>query len=460
MTQSLGIDVCRITVVGPARSVDLAVPVTLPVAALLPVLLRAQDPDAGTDDGWVLQRLGGVPFDPAGTPESLDWLEGERLYLRPAQDAWPELDFDDLADGIATVVNRRGDRWRPEYRRTLFLILSGVALVVLAVVLAVRGPLLLTAVAGLVTGTGLLIGAVAAARALTDGALAALCGVGSAAITALTGLILVNDGARPHWPGLVVAAAVAAGVSALLVLVQRVWAPSVTYPPVSVVLVVSVILILWGWIRAGLGAGDAGAAAVIAVVLFIGVLAAPRITLRLAGLRGVQLPKTGEELGYDNQPLPAAELQDQAFRAHDYLSVAVVSAALILPFVFLRLLGAPGWAGWVTTGVLATGLLLRARTYLGIWQRGALTAAGTAGVLLLIVRAAGAFPLGWRIALLTGLVILFAVLVMAALRPWPRRLLPIWEFTATVLDFVMALALLPLVLHLLGAYGWARSLFG
>ena len=79
-------------------------PVSTPVSALLPVLLRhTVDRRPAPDGSWVLQRLGEAPLDPDGTPETLDWLEGEQLYLRPAEDPLPELDFDDLADGIATA---------------------------------------------------------------------------------------------------------------------------------------------------------------------------------------------------------------------------------------------------------------------------------------------------------------------------------------------------------------------
>ena len=32
---------------------------------------------------------------------------GEEMHLRRTEDPLPELDFDDLAEGVATVVNRR-----------------------------------------------------------------------------------------------------------------------------------------------------------------------------------------------------------------------------------------------------------------------------------------------------------------------------------------------------------------
>jgi hypothetical protein len=65
-----------------------------------------------------------------------------------------------------------------------------------------------------------------------------------------------------------------------------------------------------------------------------------------------------------------------------------------------------------------------------------------------------------RLLFLLGLTLLLLLLVMAARRPWPRRLLPIWEFLAGVFDLIAALAIVPLVMELLDAFPWARGLFG
>jgi hypothetical protein len=79
---------------------------------------------------------------------------------------------------------------------------------------------------------------------------------------------------------------------------------------------------------------------------------------------------------------------------------------------------------------------------------------------MVVLRAAHAAHQDVRLLMLIGLALLLLVLVMAARRPWPRRLLPIWEFTATVFDVITSLAIVPVVLQLLGAYPWARGLFG
>ena len=51
-------------------------------------------------------------------------------------------------------------------------------------------------------------------------------------------------------------------------------------------------------------------------------------------------------------------------------------------------------------------------------------------------------------------------LVMAALRPWPQRMLPFWEYAATFLDVATGVAVLPVLAQVLGVYAWARGLFG
>ena len=172
MSAALNDQLCRITVIGPTRKVDLAVPARMPVASLMPVLVRhttdvTRVPDgAAAEESWVLQRLGQTPFELSGTPETLDWLEGEELHLRPAEDPLPELDFDDLAEGVATVVNRRADRWQPEYRRVLFIVLSLVAMGLLAAVLVDRGPVLPQVIGAGVLAAGLFVAALVSASAV------------------------------------------------------------------------------------------------------------------------------------------------------------------------------------------------------------------------------------------------------------------------------------------------------
>ena len=141
-------------------------------------------------------------------------------------------------------------------------------------------------------------------------------------------------------------------------------------------------------------------------------------------------------------------------------TAAVVSVSLLMPYLMSEIMHAHGWPGYSTVIVLASALALRSRAFYGVAQRGALAAAGTIGYVMVLDRFSHSADATTRVGLLAGLLVLLGAMVMAAVRPWPRRLLPIWEFLATMFDVVTGLALIPLVLEILGAYRWARGLFG
>ncbi|WKU05738.1 type VII secretion integral membrane protein EccD [Micromonospora sp. HUAS LYJ1] len=466
MSATLSAELCRVTVVGPARRVDLAVPATTTVATLLPLLVQqttegAQRPE--TDPAWVLQRLGQTPFELAGTPESLDWLEGEELHLRPARDPLPELDFDDLADGIATAVNRRPDRWQPEYRRVLFLALSVVLMGVVATVLTAHGPALPQVVAGVVLAAAFLATAVACGRRLTDGAFSLLFGGGAAGFAAVAAAGAVDgDPERIAVTGAAVLAAAVTvlTVAALLLLAQRTVAPHLPLPPLLVAgltgLVTTVVLL----IRDGSGMSMPRAAAIAVLAIFVVIVLAPRLAVKLSRLRGPQLPKSSEDMSYDIEPVPSEQVHRRTDDADTYLTGAMVTAALVLPALFHLTMGVPGWAGWSFVLVVASAILLRSRTFLGLWQRCPLVAAGTVGYLMVITKLADLLSPAWRWVLLSALVALLVPLVLAALRPWPRRMLPFWEYAATFFDVATGVAVLPILAQVLGGYAWARGLFG
>lgn len=468
MTTALNGDLCRITVEGPDKRVDLAVPAATPVAALLPVLLWHTAEQAGTDlsrpeESWVLQRLGGEPFDPAGTPESLDWLEGERLYLRPVENQLPDLHFDDISEGIAETVNERGDKWQPEYRRPLFVGVSAVVIVLFTAVLLNRGSTPVRLSLGAVLGLLCLVASVLFARHLRDRAMTVLFGLAAAALAGITTLDAADGAAERVVVGLnslAAGSAAAAGVALVLVVTHRLWARAVPYPVFLVVLVLAGFVNALLWLRSVAGLDAPAAAGAAAAVLLGLLLFAPNLVLRAGRLRGPQLPKTGSELQFDIEPYPAAEMEQRANEAQNYLSVLVVCVSAALPWLFHAVLNGGGWASWALVGVLSAAVLLRARVLLNVWQRVALTACGSLGVIMLLFRATAHATTGWFVVVLLTLLALLIVTVLAALRPWPRRLLPIWEFIATVLDVIAGLAVLPLALQLMGAYSWARGLFG
>lgn len=469
MSTALNEELCRITVIGPDRRVDLAVPATTPLASLLPLLVEHTTNPNRTLDGavpeecWVLQRVGQQPFAPTGTPQTLDWLDGEELHLRPAEDPLPELDFDDIADGVATVVNRRDDRWKPEYGRSLFLALSTVGMGAIAVVLVGGGAVLGQVI--LATGLAVALGLAALVTAMrsTDTSLPGLFACGAMGFAALSGASLFDgnpDGLSWPRPAILAAALGAIIVAALLLLAQRTVAGTLPFLALLVVCLTAAMAALVLAIEQLAGLRNEQAAAATVVVLFGVTILAPRVAVKSSRLRGPQLPRTGEELSYDTEPAAADAVTARTNDAEAYLTSGLVTSALVLPVLFWITMRVPDWSGWTLVTLVSVALLLAARSHLGVWQRLALVTGGTAGALLVVIRGAEVLPLGWRMLLLGGLVALLVALVLAAQRPWPRRMLPIWEYTATFLDVVTAIAVLPVLAQALDLYAWARGLFG
>ncbi|NEE16488.1 type VII secretion integral membrane protein EccD, partial [Streptomyces sp. SID7499] len=175
MTDSAVAELCRLTVRAPSVSVDLAVPADVPVADLLPTLLRyvgEEAEEAGLDHaGWVLQRLGDAPLDEETTLGRAGLADGAVLYLRPHTEALPEARLDDLVDGIADTAGRKLHDWHPGAARG-FLVGAVVATVLAALALVlspgVTGSTSSRAVCAAVIGLLLLAGAGSASRAVGD----------------------------------------------------------------------------------------------------------------------------------------------------------------------------------------------------------------------------------------------------------------------------------------------------
>ncbi|HEX7304356.1 type VII secretion integral membrane protein EccD [Lentzea sp.] len=461
-------ELCRITVVGANGRADLAVPASTSLAALLPTLVRHvvrdQDRAEGNEYGsWSLQRLGEAPFDPDGTPETLDWLDGEQFYLTRAESPFPELDFDDIADGMATAVNRQGNRWNPEVNRSLFLSLTAVAFVTIAISLFLNSGTAFAAVTAGVLALVLGVTAVVVARTIADRGLAAVTGVACCAFAGLAALIADAgvENALFSPEGSVLSGGLAMGVTAAALLVaQRLFARELPIVPLGCAAVAGFGALVAMWLRVGMVLTTLQVSTVVMASFFVLLLFAPKLATRAARLRGPQLPRNADEMKIDIEPMAADELIAQTGEADRYLSVLTIGSAVLFAFGFWYLLREADWLNHVLAGLLASAVLLRSREYLNTAQRTALAVTGAWGLVLLALSLLAGMSDQERVL---GTVVLVAgalLLVMAALRPAHRRVLPIWPHMGDVLENVVCLALVPFVLHALGVFTWARGLAG
>ena len=465
MTSAQRADVCRISVFGPGGRADLAVPQSVTVASLMPVLLRRTSdsgppPEPGGE--WVLQRLGDAPFDQSGTPESLDWRDGDELYLRPAEEPLPELDFDDIADGMARVVSRQPGRWRPEFNRWLAYGFAIGALVVLARVLLYPGAPRVSSIGAIAAAVALFEGTIVAEGRTEDGPLISLLGVSACAFAGLAGaLVPAGPAAAIHLRTVPVLAGglAMAFAGALMLACRAFWARKMPFTVPGVAVVAGVVAALAQWLRLGAGLSAQQVAGLVCVVLVVLLIVAPRAAIRLARLPRPQLPWTAEDLQQDVEPTQAAEVAERTAYADGYLTVVTLALSLALACSFTFLV-AGGVFPKVLAVLVAVATLLHARVFRGAWQRASLAAAGGAGLVLVGMSLYQHSGQQVRAVPLAIIAAVFCVLLFAMVRPPGRRLLPIWGHLANGLETLSAIAVIPVLLQLFGAYGTARGLIG
>ncbi|MFC0596799.1 type VII secretion integral membrane protein EccD [Streptomyces palmae] len=468
MTETTGITspgLCRLTVKTPQRLLDLAVPVDVPLADLLPTLLDHAGEglaEQGIEHGgWVLQRLGEGPLDEESTPETLSLRDGETLHLRPRTEALPAIHFDDLVDGVATSMRARPHGWDARTGRRL---LRATAVLLLAagwVVCALPGGSATTR-AAVAAATGLLVlfGAAAASRAVGDSAAGAALGVFVPPYLALAGALLpagdADPGGQLTGARLLAGAAAAAGGAVLTVAAVAAFVPLLLS-----LAVIALAGAVWGGLMLTLDVGLGPAASVVAVLaVAVGGLV-PSLAFRLSGLRLPVLPSNAEELQEGIDPHPHGQVVDRTALAEEWMTALYAAVGLVCAAVLTALLlDGPDTAARITAGVLCLLLLLHSRGIGNLWQRPAVFLPGLYGIVLAALTAGAELAPERRPVLLA---VLLALAGIAAITSWTvpgRRVLPHWGRAGDILHTCAAVALIPLALWVLGVYGDLRAISG
>jgi type VII secretion integral membrane protein EccD len=479
---SLGL--ARVTISAPQCRVDVALPEHVPLAELLPEVLRHAGEGLADDGeqhgGWLLRRTDGVALATAQSLFPQGVRDGEVLHLVPARDSWPELEYDDVVEAIAEGARRRGTTWTPAATRTATRAGAAVLLSLGLLAVLVAGPAWGgAAFFGLGAGLLLTLAGSTAARAYGDGRAGAVLG-GCALPYAFAGgaaLVASGDGDR-------------AGV---FTLVPWIGGPELLAGSVALLLsaalggvgvAASVRIFTAGGTVGLLGAltalgalltSAAGAAAALLSTLVCGIGALPLLAVRLGKLPTppVTLP-TGSvaEQGFAGAPArdegldAARERPDRARvfaavgRTEELLTGLLIGHALLAVGTFVVLASSGDLAARILTALAVTALLLRSRLFVTLRHRLPLISAGLSGVLALgadLLRGAGeAMLLGVGLA---GL--LAALAVVAAGATWTHRApSPYLGRTADLLDTLAVVAVIPVACSVLGLYGLAASLSG
>ncbi|GIF11233.1 type VII secretion integral membrane protein EccD [Actinoplanes teichomyceticus] len=468
------IGLARVTICAPQRRVDVALPEHVPLAELLPEVLRhaGEDlADAGErHGGWVLRRADGAALETGRGLHSQGVRDGEVLHLRAAQQDWPELEYDDVVEAFAEGARRRGGVWTPAATRATALVAAATALTGGLIALLGGDPRGDGAGwAGLGLALVLVLAATTASRAYGAGGAGVVLG-GFAVVYAFAGGVALVASAEPAGASGAGAPELLAGCSAALVAALLSRAGVVAGARVFTAGVTTGVLGAAGALTA-LVAGPAAGAAALLAVLVCGVPLLPVLAIRLGRtpMPPVSLPvgvAAEEEFFADVPAEPDGSALDAirrrpdravvlaaVRRTDDLLTGLLLGHAVLVGAAAVALAGTETLAARLLLSVSALALLLRSRLFRTRRQRLPLVAAGLATFVALgadLLGTAGADVLP---AVTAGCVLLALVIVVAGVTWSDRVPSPYLGRAADLLDVLATVSVIPVACAVAGLYG-------
>ncbi len=277
----------RVTVVTADRTIDLALPNALPLADVLPQVMRYAAPDNtnGSPTSWTLAHLGGASLSLAQTLGDAGVLDGDILELRAQDDDVRPVAVEDVRDTVEDSVDASGGVWSTLTTRSFSVILGVAVLTALGVVSWVAGQFadsarladIITPAATLITAAVLLFVAWWSSRfaRVLDAQVAA---GGAMVWAALAGWVAGDRADVDTWETVaftVVSVALVAGIARLLT-------PAATghLAAAAVMLVAGLSYAIVGWTDAPID--QYRRILPVAVLLVVGVI--PLVSLSVGGL--------------------------------------------------------------------------------------------------------------------------------------------------------------------------------
>jgi type VII secretion integral membrane protein EccD len=443
-----------------------ATEVALPTEATLTDLLPAVLPQFGADwieqgadhEGWVVQRVGQAPLDEDRTLAELNLLDGETVYLRPRADQLAPIDYDDLVDGVGEQVREHPASWQPKHTRWMFRLASAAALLLGLVLVPGTGSPGTQAVIALAAALLLLGGSALVARGVADppsamvlaGAAACYAGFGGALLTQLMAPL------APMPPRLTLGLALA-----LLVLFAGVFAVADGATLFAGTILFVGALAVTGLIASAAPVNLHQAVGIGLVICLVAGVFLPATAFRLSGLSLPMLPSDAPELGEDIDPVPATVVVERGAATIGYSTALHVglgaAVAVLLP---LLVIDGNGWT-MVLSLVIAFLLVLRTRHPSGVAQRWSIILPAVAGVAANLVRFAGERAEPGRLLLVCLPLFACGAVLLLFGRVMPgKRQRPYWGRAVEILESIVAVAVIPILLQVLGVYAWMRGLAG
>ncbi|WP_141921977.1 type VII secretion integral membrane protein EccD [Haloactinospora alba] len=274
---------CQVTVTGPQRWADLALPDAVPVASLLPQIIRACSPEAeGTQAaGWTLATSEGTAIPLEDSLEKAGVADGTVLLLSKEPPRTRPSHVDDVRGAVEDRVDENSRIWGSATTLAFGLLAGGLGPLAVLGVMSYLHPHpgnLAVAAGGSLFCLALMV--LASRRSMTAVAhvlFAAACAWG-AAMAALTVLVVTNE------PDPLIPAAFACA-GALLIATIGWWVDELGLPYLAALGVTTAA----GGVLCGVGVVVDAAQGVrsLALLLALGVGALPRTALAMGGLSGL-----------------------------------------------------------------------------------------------------------------------------------------------------------------------------
>jgi type VII secretion integral membrane protein EccD len=452
----------RVTVAAPQRRIDIALPENLVVAEMLPVLLRhggEELADEGVDQGgWVLRRADGAVLAPTRTLSAHRVRHGEVLHLAPGRQKWPELDYDDLVDAVASGSRRRNRIWSDAHTRQAGLAIGALA-IGLGLVAIVRSDAHPEVAGRWALGQSLVLLAAAGvlSRVVGDGIAGTIAGLLALPYAFVGAAMTVADpGGWPQLPGgrFEVACAVTAVVAALAIVAVG----GEDLAAFVAAGVAALFGVLGGWLCGSHGLAPYQSAT---VVLSAAVLLAPLfngLAIWLARVPIPVLPRSAADLISDARQPPRPAVYSSVARADGLLTGLLTGSAVASAAALVVLARQDGVAVDWLIGLVSAGYLIRTRSYVSVRHRVPLLVVALTGTLALLVGPAMSDPN--RRLVHGGLLLLAAgaIAIIVGLGYSRRHPGPYLRRGVEIVDVLLVLAVLPVAAAVLGLYGRLRGI--
>lgn len=449
MTQTrTEVGLVRVSVVGAGRRADLAVPGAVPVAELLPELVRSVgllDPRAVhagyrllTSDGRVLAAEAGL------TLQGVE--DGGVLTVAAGVDDEPPRVYDDVVEAMADLVEQDLRPWDPAAGRRTSLVAAALLLSLGAFALGLQRVSVLAAAAAGVAAVLLLGAAVVLGRVRQEPEAAIVLAWMSVLYAGVAGYVGTPGEELLGLP--TAAGAAAALLVAAIALAGLVTLRQAMLPAVGVGLVTATAAAVVA--TTDLSAGQVATVALVLVVLAGSLvpwlaLGATRTTVEQAHSHG--------DLTADPATVDPAQVRADVRLGHELLLALTVTVGLVLILAAPVVVGL-GVAGALVALVSAAILMLRTRQYRAGSEVLAGLVAGLSGLVAAVGSAAVLHP-AWRPAMSVALAGAGAILLVLTLLPGGSSVRR--GRLGDVAESVALVVLLPLVVAAIGVVEAVRG---